>query len=210
MFRKRKLFLIIFLSFSLLGGILFYSQPSKADFLAYQNLMEYSDRGGKSGVENSKVFTTQQTRTQITKQIFFMKEHERLQWRLMSEKSELKLSQVENTIELIEYFTNVACQCQEQFTNCDKGNVLCEPSQFIRYLKAKEAVYHYKTEQLVAEDVYLTRYKIKGHQWVNDLHAFFPLMQGRAKKIQLSFTKDDRSFHAQDLQAIFQEWNELL
>jgi hypothetical protein len=35
-------------------------------------------------------------------------------------------------------------------------------------------------------------------------------MQGRAKKIQLSFTKDDRSFHAQDLQAIFQEWNELL
>ncbi|WP_039356656.1 MULTISPECIES: hypothetical protein [Candidatus Protochlamydia] len=210
MFKKRKIALIGILINLILGGIWFYSTPSADDVRNYRKLMEYSDRSSKKNEKHNKAFETQQNRTQVTKQILFMKDQVRLQWRLMSEKSELKLSQIENAIELVEFFTEVTCQCQEQLDACSNTDLSCHPSQLLRYLRAKKATYHYQTEQLTADDVQLARYKIKGHQWINDLQAFHPWMKGSAKRIQLSFSQNDRSFTAQDLQAAFQDWGELL
>lgn len=215
MFRKRIASLVLLWTLLVAGCIWFFHAPGLKDYHSYQKLMEYSDRSTKRSDRESKPFTSQQQRYHVTKQVFFMKDNERLQWRLKSESSELRFGHQENAVELVEYFKDVSCVCQEKLVFCSENDKIIsdvqkpsyDPKQLMRSLNAKQAVYHYKTEQLVADDVQLARYMLPGHQWIDKLHSFSPLMTGKAKRVQLSFSQNDRSFKAQGLQAAFQDWS---
>ena len=219
MFRKRIASLVFLWALLVSGCVWFFHKPGVKDYHSYQRLMEYSDRSTKRPDKESKPFATQQQRYHVTKQFFFVKDNERLQWRLKSESSELKFGQQENAVELIEYFKDVSCLCQEKLVFCSNNgkvisdeqgalvNTPCKPKQLMRCLNAKQAVYHYKTEQLIADDVQLARYMLPGHQWIDKVHSFPPIMTGQAKRVQLSFSQKDRSFKAQGLQAAFQDWS---
>ena len=192
---KKQLFCMTFIWVLLaLGtGLFFHTSPSRAQS-TYQRLMKYSDSSKKN---SNKTFKAEQRRTKVSKQILFLQNNQRLQWRLQSVSSELSFDQQEKGLELIERFKNVNCIMQEKFSQENK-------TQFVRTLKAEEAVYHYKKEELVADQALVARYEIPGSLWLNNTASSIPMMEGKAEKIALSF-KSNHLFKAQKFEASFSE-----
>jgi hypothetical protein len=184
--------------------------------IAYQQLMNFSDGIEKEKLEEGKKSSpTQQTRYQVSKQIFYKKEAQRLQSRLASEHSELIFNPKGKEAELVEHFKGLTCAIQEKFMdasndermkNADLTDNLL-PKQCIRYLKAQEAVYSYKTGQLDAEEVEVAHYLVPGLVWQLSLDPFSPLLLGHAQKLQLSMFKE-LTLKAQGFRATFFDWGE--
>ncbi|WP_068467118.1 hypothetical protein [Candidatus Protochlamydia phocaeensis] len=224
MFKRKIVGLICILAALVAGSLWFFHSPSLEDHDRYLKLLEYSD-SSKQQTDKKKPFTTRQQRSQVSKQIFFINDQGRLQWRLKSASSELTFGQQADSMELVEHFKNVSCLMQEKliFSQSEsqeslnlslnqrkgkreeEGN-LSASHQLIRCLQAQQAVYHYKTQELAAEDVDLARYSIPGHEWVDIFDSFKPVMKGQAQRIQLSFSPSEPSFKAQGIRATFQDW----
>jgi hypothetical protein len=180
--------------------------------LAYQRLMNFSDQVKK---EQSKeqASPTQQIRHQVSKQIFYNKEGQRLQSRLVGDYSELTLNLKGEEPQLVERFRGLACALQEKLIDAPKhegqgdtsSQEPSQPQQYLRCFKAQEADYSYKTGRLEAEEVEVAHYLIPGFHWPESFDAFQPLLQGRAEKLQLSMFKE-RTFKAEGFQATFHDW----
>jgi hypothetical protein len=192
---KKRIYSLMVLWCLLAGGIawFFHDSPSRSQRV-YQRLMDYSD---SSRNNSSKVFKAEQRRTNVSKQILFLQTNERLQWRLNSDSSELSFDQNEDSLELIERFKGITCIMQEKL-------VADKQTQFVRSLTAKDAIYHYKNEKLIADEAVIARYEIPGLSWISSLTDFLPFMTGKAEQIELSFKhKPQPSFKAQKFQATF-------
>lgn len=182
--------------------------------LAYQRLVNLNDQAKKEQMADS-LPPTQQTREQVSKQIFYKKDMQRLQSRLVSEHSDLIWESKGEGAQLVEHFKGLACAMQEKLMDAakseDKENAVPEadlqPKQYMRCLKAQEAVYFYKTGQLQAEKVEVAHYLIPGLLWPFSFDTLDPLFQGRAQKLQLSMFKE-RNLKAQGFQATFYDWGD--
>lgn len=180
--------------------------------LAYQRLMNFSDQVKKEQIKE-QASPTQQIRHQVSKQVLYNKEGQRLQSRLTSDYSELTLNLKGEDTQLVEHFRGLACALQEKLIDTPKqegpvdasSQEVSQPQQYLRCLKAREAAYSYKTGQLEAEEVDVAHYLIPGFHWTESLDAFQPLLKGRAEKLQLSMFKE-RTFKAQGFQATFHDW----
>lgn len=212
MFKKHLISLALLWSILFLSGFWFlYSSSSKAA-QAYQELMNYSDQVKKERGQE-KLHTTQQMRYQVSKQIVYKKEQQRMESRFTSESSDLAYSKREG--ELVEHFKHLTCMMQEKLIIASnreaEANVpaIEQPQQVIRQFKADEAIYSYKSGQLEAEAVEVVHYLISSHLWPQTLENFHPFFQGSADSIQLLLFKES-SLKAQGFQAIFQmegdEW----
>ena len=187
----------------------FVGTPSANDEIAYQNLMGFSDHTKELQVQQEER-PTRQTRHQISKQILYKKDCNRMQSRLYSEQSELVYDRLDGKRELIEHFNGLVCTMQEKLINVSKNkdgleisSFECPPTkQYFRHLNASQAIYSYKSGQLEAEGVEVAHYLIPGDQWPFSFHSFHPLMQGEAQKIQLLLFKEP-SLKAQGFQAAF-------
>lgn len=153
--------------------------------------MEYSD---SSRNNSAHVFQADQHRNNVSKQILFLKDHDRLQWRLNSEGSELSFDQHDDSLELIEKFKGIHCVMQEKLA--DEGD-----RQFIRTLTAQDAVYHYKNKELLADNAIVDRYMVPGITWIDSFKEYTPVMTGKADKIELSFKYSQPAFRALKFQA---------
>ncbi len=183
--------------------------------LAYQQLVYVGDQN-QTGKINEKISPAQQTREKVSKQILYKKDSERLQSRLVSEHSDLILESKEKEMQVVERFQDLTCAIQEKLVhhapeNSQETQLFVEDNgqikQYVRYLKAHEAVYCYKTGQLEAENVEVIHYLIPGAFWPASLENFHPILQGNAKKLQLTMFKE-RHLKAQDFQATFYDWEE--
>lgn len=173
----------------------FYT-PSLEAQKNYQLLM-YGENQLEKDSSQVDGLPTQQTRYQVSKQIFYKKDSQRMQSRLTSEYSDLFFESKKNGAELVEHFKELTCTMQEELIEND-----LLPEQYFRCLKAKEATYSYKSGQLEAVEVEITRYLLPTHRWPSTIDSFSPLLQGQAQKIQLSFLKEPL-LKAQGFQAIF-------
>jgi hypothetical protein len=171
--------------------------------MAYQRLMNLSDDAKEEKLQGGAYSFTHQTRDQVSKQILYKKDLHRLQSRLFSDHSELIFDPKGESSELIEHFKELACAMQEKI----EGSTTSQPKQYIRYLKAQEAIYSYKTGQLEAEDVEIAHYLIPGLLWPLSFNSFPPLLKGRAQKFQLTIFKE-MTIKAQGFQAIFYDWGD--
>lgn len=195
MFKKRIYSLMALWCIVALGiAWFFHSSPNRSQRV-YKRLMDYSD---SSRNQSSKVFKAKQHRLNVSKQILFLKNHERLQWRLNSDSSELSFEQQEDSLELIERFKGIFCVMQEKLA---KGKQM----QIVKSLSAQDAVYHYKNKQLIADQAIVAQYEIPELAWVNSLKDFTPFMTGKAEQIELSFKSAQPSFKAQKFQATFHQ-----
>jgi hypothetical protein len=180
--------------------------------IAYQRLMNVSDDDNTDQI-HEKASLTQQTRFQVSKQILYKKDEHRLQSRLMSEHSELSFDPKGERKELVERFKSLVGVMQEKLMDTSKNEERkdsslqssLESKQYIRCLKANEAVYSYKTGLLEAGDVEVVHYLIPGLLWPLSLEPFSPLLKGRAQKLQLSLFQE-MTFKAQGFQASFYDW----
>lgn len=196
------------------------------DRLAYQKLMANSD---KTQEPISK--QNQQQRFHVVKDLFFAELPCRLQCRINSDSSELILNQQGHRMEMMECFKNVTCYIQEELlyelpdgrlvkkdengkffiqgSDPQKIDVWLDPrfesqlkpKQWVRYLKAEKAVYHYQSKELVADSVDVYRYLIPGHALVQTMNGLKPMIEGKADHVQLSLSKNRHVFHAQGFRA---------
>lgn len=189
--------------------------PSPKDFADYQLLMEYSEASTRPSSTSSAADSgnitqvAQQTRKQVSKQILFKKDQQRLQSRLYSDSSELSYGNKELGGELVENFNNVDCILQEKLL--DSGNdkhastELEMPIQFVRRIVADHAAYSYKTGLLEAYGVELAGYRFSGREWPIAISSTPPLFQGKARIIEVSLFQET-SLKAQGFQGTLHAW----
>ena len=206
MFKKNLLSAIfIWLCVVLVGGGLLYTSSSDAH-LVYQRLINDSNQAKKERLQEEAQLT-QQRRQQVSKQILYYKEKERLQARLTSAESDLIYSKKGG--ELSEHFKGLSCVMQEELINPSKNQeaeavTTSEPQQVVRQLVAQEGVYSYRNGILEAKGVEVANYTLPGHLYPDSLTHSRPFIHGRAEHLQLDLLKEPM-MQAQEFQVILQD-----
>lgn len=176
-----------------MGLCFWFLSPSKESERIYQNLMNVNNQSRLKG-ESKK---TEQIRYQVSKQILYEKENERLQSHLFSEHSEITFDPGNPETELVEHFKGLKCAIQEKLISCDE-----KVQQSIRTFDASQAVYSYKTNLLKAKNVEMGNFLMPGSHLPSSFDSYPALIEGRAHSIELSF-KEKPSLKAQGFHAIF-------
>lgn len=146
--------------------------------------------------------SVQQKREQVSKQVLYTQNHQRLQTRLRSAASELVFHQNGSVRDFQEHFDQLNCEMQEKIY--ERAG---QKEQLVRSLRAEKGVYSYQTGKLEAGEVALSRLIVMGDQWPIVTEQTPLLFKGTAAKIQFSLFKE-LSFKAQGLQASFFNWGE--
>jgi hypothetical protein len=169
---------------------------------AYQALVKLSEQGEMIKAQR-QLKVTQQQRLNVSKQYFFQQDNKRLQWRLLSQSSELIFSPKQGGKNggLVENFNNAYCLMQEKLIYSEKA----KPQQILRKLVAQQGTYFYQEGKFAAEDVKLSRYLLPTHEWQVDLPVQFLLLEGTAQKVQLVASPAPH-LKAQGFQATLHEW----
>jgi hypothetical protein len=203
-------FIFIWLTVVLLG-VYFFQSFTQEDEKAYQQLMEHSD--GIKTNQSSSSYNAHQQRFNIKKHLLLTEEDNRLQFLLHSSHSELVFNQCEDKTEIVEHFQGVKCWMQEAliYTLADGQelkhpiNKECMPQQYMRYMEAETATYHYKTKELIAEQVELSRYIIPGHFFTQSFKTIKPFMHGTAKRANFFLSNQHKLFKAYEFQGTLQD-----
>lgn len=204
MFRK-QLISMIALWFILVFACLWILRMTSSEAeKEYQNLMSLSDQAEEEEAKEEGR-STHQSRYQVGKQILYKKGSERMESRLASIQSELMFDPHGGKGDLIEKFKGFECTMQEKKI-CGLKNQ-ADSQQYIRFFKARQAVFSYKSGLLEAEKVEISHYLVPGHQWPEEFLSLPPHMKGDARKVQLSVFKEP-SLKAEDFQASLFEWGD--
>lgn len=231
MFRKYSLFILIAIISLFTAFFVILTQINSTDRKTYQNLMDSST----AALDKEKVgsYKAKQHRKGVSKHYIFCNGPERLNMLLKGLESDLFFHQKGDKTEIIEHFKNVQCISQETFTYSlldgrqvllnekgnffvkndnlehndilEKGDPRIQSTQTVRTLKASKAIYHYGTENLLADDVQLSRYLAKGVILNDTIKPTQELMSGTASEIELSFSGGDKPYKAKGLQAKFHD-----
>ena len=173
---------------------LFLSSINPSSKQEYQQVVEAAAMSAAIEPQRS----TKQHRKGVKKDIWFMKEGERLQFHISSDESELLF---ENQ-EVIEKMKGMSCILQEElFYLTPDGQEEAVPMQIVRYIEADNAVYHYQNDLLEAEDVKIFRYKLPGHHLVESFTEE-PTMRAIAKSVEISVLSKELSFKAKKMRVI--------
>lgn len=193
------------------------------DIRDYWAVMEASD--SSHGNEVVLPYTAKQQRHHIHKHLWINSAEENKEIAVRSEDAELVLDRHDEDTEVIEHMRNVQCYMQEELyyslsdgrevvkkpngsfygrdgDPIDVGDGPLLPMQIIRYMEADAASYYYKSDQLIAEQVTLSRYAIPGHELVESLENMTPLMTGVAQSIECTLDGQDPQFKAHQIKAI--------
>jgi hypothetical protein len=212
MFKKKTLYFFVLWLVLIAGTVWILRKPHSSDYLNYQKLLDQSDNPIHK--EAKKIIAVQQKRNDVTKQAFFLKDQKRLQWRLKSISSELIFGENEGFVELVEYFKDVSCAFQQKLSlQMPKNSPLGvkipinhqPPLQALQCLIARQAVYHYKSQKLIVENAWITRYWLPDEKWNDQFQSLPPFMKGAAEKIEVLFSKEAPSFKARGWKATIQE-----
>ena len=230
---KRK-FLFPFPIFLSLGLILFLClwlywllfSFHEEDRLEYKSLL---DRANAAETKTSNtLYSAEQQHRQARKDLFFMKNGERLQMTVFSEDTRLILDKQEGHSDIVEHMTGVHCCMQEElfYLTSDGKEVMKSnpatfilrngeaidsnqkklvPMQKIRYLDAKKAIYYYQTDLFLAENVKISEYVVDGHYLLENPPKKEPTITGTASAVEFSIAKDNIQFIAHHFKAIIKE-----
>lgn len=200
------------------------------DQIAYAHLVQEANPINSSTKVGP--YTAQQQRKGVQKDVLLMQGNERLQLRLTSQEAVMIFDHQVDETQLIEKMHGVKCWMQEELFYLlpdgreallqDNGKLLIrhedpqnrkgwveastkgvKPMQILRYLEADDAVYFYKSEQVVAENVQVSRFILPGHTLIDDLTSYKPHIKGKAKKVEFSLSGKEINFKAYQLKASF-------
>lgn len=210
---KRYLVSWIFVWLLLVCGCVGLLYTSSSDSkIAYQRLMNEDHQDSHASTQE-KGGALQQARNNVSKQILYQKGSQRTEVRLASDSSDLIYSKKDG--KFVERFNSMICTMQEKAipapdskeSNSPTPMVSDSTQQVIRQLKAKEAFYSYKSGRLEANEVEIAHFLLPGTLWPQSLDQVTPLLQGKAKSVDLSLFKEP-TLKAQGFQAIFHHWED--
>ncbi len=202
-------------------------KPTNQDREAYSLLVETPDDEDKK-----EPTLAQQKRTGVSKEIFYMRGNERLTLKVKADHSTLQLNQVGSATEIVERLSHVVGLIQEElyyrlpdgreaFLQANgrlllrNGNMFksqdwveiplssTTPMQTLRYFEAEKAIYYYKDNHLLANQVKVAQYRIPGHKIVGDVQGLQPLMTGVASSAEISLLDGSPLFKATQMKAAF-------
>lgn len=174
----------------------------------------------------------EQVRHKVCKQLWFQEKGEALLCSLFSEKSALFFFYEDNKIEAIEEMTDTKCVIQEELfyllsdgqeaVKAAEGRLRLRhadplltdswvdsdmpgltPMQYVLYLEAEKAHYHYSSQLLVAEGVRFKKYRLEGHASPEAEPEIAPQISGSASSMECTLRKEQLDFHAKNLKATF-------
>ena len=201
---------------------------SEADRLTYEKMIS----GESKEKKEPETQISKQLRTGMQKSVFFYDSHQRLELRIGSAASELAFEKNDRQVEIVEHLHDVTGWLQErlyyalpdgrQATLQEDGRLLIKgadlkdpsswvsandpgvfPEQTLLILKAVNAIYHYKDEQFVAENVEVWRYIAPTHHLDVDLKESKLLAHGVATGIEFSLAGKGLDFFAHNFNAKF-------
>lgn len=183
------------LSVLTVATLFFIGWPRESDYCAY-----------RAAVEQSRTLTKTappvcQKRTLVCKDIWFANEgSQRLHYRIESADSTLNLHPVQNKIEVIEHLHGMRCWMQDKVASATGANGSTQQS---RYFTANEGVYHFLSQNLVAEQATLSLYRLTGENLpeIGHLPAASPFLSGKAEQIKMLVSGKTPLFQAYNFKA---------
>ena len=200
-------------------GVWLFRSTTPVDLELYQGIVEQKKQAAK----------TQQQRFNVHKHILLTEGDERLQWHLNSTQAEFIVDHAEDPPKVMEHFKNVEGIMQEELVYVlpdgreakphsngkllikqandkdpaswlNKDDPSLQPHQWVRCIKASEAIYNYQGEALAAQQVTIDRYQMPGHQLPYSFEGYLPFITGQAKSMEISLKNKEEPFHAYGFQ----------
>lgn len=178
-----------FLYFSIFSIFLFFSfcifnifHLKQKDIEKYHKIVNK-----KSKLTSSKKFKRKpifQKRTNVQKDIFILKDKNRIHFRIFSENSILNIKEVNNKIEIKEFLENIKCLMQDKIYFSKN-----KPFQKLKYFEAEKGTYFYPSHKFYTDDINLSFFEIEGKDLPKNVDSLIPYLKGFAKDV--SFIKKD-------------------
>ncbi len=194
MFNRLILLTGLSLFFFSLGALWFFAWPKdqdRKDYLAF---------AGQSKHVASHPSPICQNRLKVCKDIWVTEENQqRLHYRIESASSSLTLEPKGHKMDIIEHLEQMRCWMQDKLLTSNKNDV----SQQTRYFTAREGVYHFLSQQLIADKATLSFYRMAGDKLpeLGRLPISEPFLTGEAKQIAFSVSGSTPMFQAYDFKA---------
>lgn len=143
--------------------------------------------------------TTEQQRKGVVKEIWFTQEdRSRLHYRIFSASSLLTIKPDQKGFDLIEKLENMQCWMQDKlYDSAENGG----PMQQVRFLAADEGLYHYTSQEFLAQSVALSLYRLSGHDLPDQRTAGHPFLKGMAEGISFAISGKNPQFQAKQFKA---------
>lgn len=209
---------------------------SPTDVEEYEALVKSTDPSKSE--DKSQSYTSTQQHRSTHKDIWFTQGGQRLQLRLRSQGTQLVLEHQENKTQIVEHMKGVTCCIQEELyyvledgrevrrktdgslvsrqhnpkdveSIVDAGNSTLKPMQVIRYLEADVASYYYQTDRFTAEQVHVSRIVIPGHELIESIKDYKPIMTGLARSVEFALVGNELNFTAYQLKATLYQPQEI-
>lgn len=139
---------------------------------------------------------TFQQRTGVKKEIWTLKNGQRVLFRLESESSDLTLHPTNNKFEIREQLHNISCCMQEEISIVNEQNV-----QEIRTLYAKEGTYLFPSHQFTTDSVDLKFFRLIGNTLPIYPLTNTPYLSGHAFAVAFGANNKSLEFTADYLKA---------
>lgn len=168
----------------------------KDDVLAYKKMLqEYETQSTVRSLPNA----AHQIRTTVSKEIWFTQEdRSRLHYRIHGESSLLTLEPVGKKIHVVENLNQVKCWMQDRLYLQANTN---QPMQQMRFWEADHGVYRYTTQQLLAQDVNISIFRLPGHALPYTCDPRIAFLNGIANNVSFSMTGKTPQFEANQFKA---------
>lgn len=195
MFRKvtRACLLLLGIATLLWGFFLTRVRPSELAEIAQKV------KAHKEASASTLFSTTQQQRKDVVKEIWFTQEdHSRLHYRIFSASSLLTIKPEGKGFDLIEKLENMQCWMQDKLY---PPTTVAGPTQQIRFLAAEEGLYHYTSQEFLAQSVALSLYRMNGHDLPEKMGTTRPFLKGIAEGISFAISGKNPQFQAKQFKA---------
>ncbi len=168
----------------------------KGDVLAYRKMVnEYETHSTVRSLPNA----VHQIRTKVNKEVWFTQEdNSRLQYRIHGESSLLTLEPIDKKIHVVENLNQVRCWMQDKLYLTTNGNA---PMQQTRFWEADHGVYRYTTQELIAQDVNISIFRLPGHNLPTTCDPRIAFLNGTANNVSFSITGKTPQFEANHFKA---------
>lgn len=191
MFRLSSwIFIILWVVVMVLGALYFLNIDEKDvdDYhaLSTQRTLSGNDEKGR------------QVKKGILKELWVIKEGNPLHIRLKSDDALLTVERKHGKSEVVEEMKNLVCLMQEEVSSL-------ENTQVVQKIVAAKAIYLYRSDSFLADNVLMTRYKIPGTTLPEDIVDQKPLFKGIASKVRFHIKTDGMEFQASNIQAEMDE-----
>ena len=168
----------------------------KEDVTKYRKMLQdYETHSTVRSLPNA----AHQIRTTVDKEIWFTQEDRtRLHYRIHGKSSLLTLEPVGKKIHIVENLNQVRCWMQDRLYVQTASN---EPMQQMRFWEADHGVYRYTTQQLLAQDVNISIFRLPGHSLPYTCDPRIAFLNGIANNVSFSITGKTPQFEANQFKA---------